>query len=206
MTLLARSLLLCAVLVVAGCTSAAPAGLDGRTFLSTAVTDGGGARDLVPGTRIRLSFDDGRIGVQAGCNTMGASYRLDGGRLRITDAATTEMGCDPARQAQDDWVFAFLGAGPTVALAGDELTLTAGSTAIRFLDREVAEPDLPLVGTTWTVVSLIGGDAVSSVPQERRGHARVRRRTGASRSRPAATPVADRTSPTRRRCASPISC
>jgi heat shock protein HslJ len=32
------------------------------------------------------------------------------------------------------------------------------------LDREVADPDLPLTGTTWTVISIISGDAVSTVP------------------------------------------
>ena len=33
------------------------------------------------------------------------------------------------------------------------------------LDKEVAEPDQPLVGPTWTLSSIISGDAVSSVPQ-----------------------------------------
>lgn len=32
------------------------------------------------------------------------------------------------------------------------------------LGREVAEPDLPLVGRRWTVTSIVAGDAVSSVP------------------------------------------
>ena len=35
---------------------------------------------------------------------------------------------------------------------------------MRLLDREVAEPDLNIVGPTWTVESIIHGDAVSSVP------------------------------------------
>ncbi|MGH2785475.1 MAG: META domain-containing protein, partial [Actinomycetota bacterium] len=35
---------------------------------------------------------------------------------------------------------------------------------IHFIDREVADPDRPLVGPTWTVDSIITGDAVSSVP------------------------------------------
>ena len=67
---------------------------------------------------------------------MGARYRVAGTTLRLADAATTEMGCDPARHDQDDWLFAFLGSSPTVALGGDRLTLRSGTTAITLLDRE----------------------------------------------------------------------
>ena len=41
---------------------------------------------------------------------------------------------------------------------------TAGDVVIRLLDRKIADPDLPLVGPTWTVNSIITGDAVSSIP------------------------------------------
>jgi heat shock protein HslJ len=76
----------------------------------------------------------------------------------------TEMACDEPRSKQDDWVSAFLGSRPTVALTGNDLTLTAGDVVIRLLDREIADPDLPLVGPTWTVNSIVAGDAVSSIP------------------------------------------
>ena len=154
-------------MLVAGCSflGSPGAGVAGRTFLSTAVTDGGAPRDLVAGTRIRLSFDKaGQIGASAGCNSFGGTYRVDGGVLRINGGFMTDMGCDPERSAQDDWLFAFLGSGPSVSLTGNVLGLTAGTVALRFLDREIAEPDLPLVGPTWTVASIVAGDAVSSIP------------------------------------------
>lgn len=141
-----------------------PAGLDGRTFLSTQVLVDGRERLLVPGTRIRIDFRDGRIGVAAGCNRLGGDYRIDGDVLRIANAAVTEMGCDPERHAQDEWLFDFLGQGPTVALAGDVLTLSLGTTTITLLDREVAEPDLALVGTDWVLSSILTGGTASSVP------------------------------------------
>jgi heat shock protein HslJ len=153
------------VILLVGCSSAAAAPLDGRTFLSTRVTDKGADRPLVPGTSIRLTFNkDGQLGVTAGCNHMGGTYRIDGGTLRFEGGAMTEMGCDQARHDQDDWVFGFLGSRPTVALAGNDLTLTAGEVVIRLLDREIADPDLPLVGPAWTVDSIVAGDAVSSIP------------------------------------------
>ena len=128
------------------------------------MTEDGADRPLVDGTQIRLSFADGQLGASAGCNTMGGGYRIEDGRLVFEGGGMTEMGCDDERHAQDDWLFAFLGSQPDVAQDGDKLTLTSGATVIALQDAEFAEPDLPLAGTTWTVDSIISGDAVSSVP------------------------------------------
>ena len=155
-----------AVLLVAGCdllpVGGTPA-VEGREFLSTAVTEGSVARPLVADTRIRIGFADGTISASAGCNLLGATYRIDGGVLVATDGAMTEMGCEPALHDQDEWLFAFLGAQPLLTLSGDELILEEGDTVIALLDREAADPDLPLVGPTWMVTSVITGDAVASV-------------------------------------------
>jgi len=165
---LRRPLVLVTVLVLAACTDA-PGGaggnpLDGHEYLSTSVTEDGADRPLVDGTRIRIGFDDGQIGASAGCNTMGGTYRLEGGVLVFEGGGMTEMGCDEPRHAQDEWLIGFLGSGPTVVQSGTDLTLSADGTVITLQDSEVAEPDLPLTGTTWTVDSIIFGDAVSSVP------------------------------------------
>lgn len=140
-----------------------PAGLAGRTFLSVDVTQDGAPRPLVPGTRISLTFD-GSIGARAGCNSFSGSYRLDGDVLVVDQLGGTEMGCDPERHEQDEWLVAFLTDRPTVALDGDELVLATDSTQVTLLDREVADPDRPLVGPTWTLDTIIEGDAASSVP------------------------------------------
>jgi heat shock protein HslJ len=138
----------------------------GREFLSTVVTVGGVEQALVEGTRLRLGFDeDDMLAAHAGCNHFGARYRIDGGVLAITGGAMTEMACDPPFMEQDDWIFAFLGSQPLVRLVGDELVLEDGETVITLLDREVADPDLPLTGPVWTVNAIIDGDAVSSVPE-----------------------------------------
>jgi heat shock protein HslJ len=145
--------------------SVPPAGLDGRQFLSTGVTVGGAPFALVPNTRIRLTFSDGaNLGGNAGCNIFGGTYVIDGNRIVWTGGGMTEMGCDDPRHAQDDWLTAFLGSGPTFVLNGNDLTLTSGDTVITLLDREVAEPDQPLVGPVWVLNSIVMGDAVSSVP------------------------------------------
>ncbi len=149
--------------LLAGC-AAPPEALDGTEWLSLAVTEAGADRPLVDDTQIRLSFTDGQVGASAGCNTMGGAYTVEDGRLIVDGGGMTEMGCDEERHAQDDWLFGFLRSQPSLVQEGDKLTLTSGETVIALQDGEVAEPDLPLTGTTWTVDSIITGDAVSSVP------------------------------------------
>jgi heat shock protein HslJ len=153
-----------AILASACSGTAAAQPLEGRTFLSMSVTKGGADIQLVPGTQIRISFTDGRIGLSAGCNIIGGTYRLDGARLVVDAAGMTEMGCDPARHAQDDWLATFMSSRPTVRLVGNELALEQDGTVITLADRKVVEPDLALVGPTWTVTSIVSGDTVSSIP------------------------------------------
>lgn len=137
----------------------APASLDGRTFLSTAIE---GAA-LVPATQVRLSFTDGGLGANAGCNTMGGQYAIDGNQLTTTQLSMTEMGCDEPLMRQDTWLAAFL-TDVTFTLEGDTLLLSDGTIRLTLTDKEVATPDLSLEGTRWVLDGIVSGDAVSSVP------------------------------------------
>jgi heat shock protein HslJ len=150
------------VAACAGTVAAQP--LDARTFLSTSVKQDGADRPLVAGTRIRLSFTDGRIGLSAGCNIIGGNYRVDGATLVVDAAGMTEMGCDDARHAQDDWIATFFSSRPTLRLTGNELALERDGLVITLLDRTVADPDIPLVGPTWTVVSIVSDTTASTIP------------------------------------------
>lgn len=160
--------LIAVAVLLTGCGAATPsdagAPLDGSEWLSIAVTDDGTDRPLVDGTQIRLSFTDGQLGATAGCNSLGGPYRIEDGLLLFEGGGMTEMGCDDERHAQDDWLVGLLSSRPTIAVRDDKLTLTSGETVVTFQDSEVAEPDLPLTGTRWTVDSVISGDTVSSVP------------------------------------------
>lgn len=156
---------------LAGCASGGPGGdgpgapggspsVDGRTFLSVEVT----GATLVPGTRISLRFADGQVQATAGCNHLSAPYAWDGTTLVVTGMAGTEMGCDPARHAQDEWLAELLTSRPALTVEGDSLTVSGKDVTVRLLDREVADPDRPLVGSRWVVDSIIDGETVSSVP------------------------------------------
>jgi len=134
------------------------AGLDDRTFLSTAIE----GRALVAGSRVRLSFQGDRLGASAGCNSMSGSYAIDGGRLVARQLATTEMGCEAPLMEQDQWLGSLLD-GATITLDGDTLSLAKDGVRLTLLDREVADPDRPLIGTRWILDGLISGGSVSSV-------------------------------------------
>jgi len=138
----------------------------GATFLSTSVTENGQPKALVAGTRITLNFvEDGhRIGAQAGCNSMGGQVSFADGRMVVGDLATTEMGCDPPRHAQDEWVARFLTSRPQWSRSGSTLTLDNGTTQIALEDKKVADPDRPLRGTKWVVDTIVDGESASSVP------------------------------------------
>ena len=144
--------------------AASPAQLAGMEFVSISVTDGGAPRALVANSRITLGFTDSGLSGNAGCNHFGFTYRIENGRLIVSDGGMTAMGCDEDLNAQDQFVFEFLGSMPSISLVGSDLTLQGASIAMTLRDREVVEPDAPLVGPTWTVEGTIDGDAVSSVP------------------------------------------
>ena len=152
--------------VAPGCTVAPGPSLADRQFLSVAVTEDGAPKALVAGTRIRLNFGSEELGASAGCNSIGGTFRVESGRLVFAGGDMTAMGCDQARHDQDDWLVAFLASQPALSLAGNELTLHSTTIAVRLMDREVVEPDAALAGPTWTVTSIISGDAVSSVPPD----------------------------------------
>jgi heat shock protein HslJ len=133
--------------------------VDGKTYLSTAVQ----GATLVSGTRIRLAFKDGSVSAGGGCNAIGGAYTITGGRLVVSQIMTTEMGCAQPLMAQDAWLAALLG-GSDVTLAGDTLTLTSGKVTLTLVDREVADPDRPIEGTTWILDGIVSGDTASSVP------------------------------------------
>jgi heat shock protein HslJ len=158
------------LLMVAGCgeRAAQPGGqadpLRGHTFLSTEITVAGSPHELLPGTRVSLHFhDDGRLTAGAGCNTMGGQVDTDGGVLDVgAGLAMTAIGCPADEQKQDAWLGGFLADKVEWRHEGDALTLTSGDTTMVLTDREVADPDRPLTGTTWTVDTILDGETASN--------------------------------------------
>jgi heat shock protein HslJ len=141
--------------------SSAEPDVDGTEWVSSEVT----GHELVAGTEIRLTFQNGRVSANAGCNTMGGEYTFDGSTMSVAAMEMTDMGCEEQLAAQDEFLATQLGSGPTVEVDGDLLTLTSGEATMTMIDSEVAEPDLPWEGPTWQLDGIVEREAVSSVPQ-----------------------------------------
>ncbi len=143
-------------------TTLPPPALDGREFVSTSVE----GYELVDGSIVRITFDDGSLSANAGCNTIFGSYRVVGGTLDVDQLGTTEMACEPDLMAQDRWLTDILALEPEVELDGTTLTLRGvAGTILVLVDRTEVEPDLSLLGTRWVLDGIRDGDAVSTVPE-----------------------------------------
>jgi heat shock protein HslJ len=139
-----------------------PMGVDlsGREFVSESLE----GRDLVPGTEIRLRFDKSELSAYAGCNSMSGNYSFDGYALIVNSTSTTEIGCDAALHDQDEWLSAFLRGRPTAMLDDPRLSLSSEDETLILLDRELASPDRPLVGTYWVGRGIGDGTGVTLGP------------------------------------------
>ncbi|HJP90146.1 MAG TPA: META domain-containing protein [Candidatus Limnocylindrales bacterium] len=167
MTNLFRSVLVIGVLAAAtlgACQATAPA-VGGRVFLSVSITENGVPKQLVPGTTLRLDFSVlDTIKASVGCNTVSGNYQMAGDRLETNALATTDMGCDQPRMAQDEWLQRVLTAKPHLTLTADELEVRTDDVVVHLRDEKVVNPDRPIAGTTWVLDSITTGDVVSSIP------------------------------------------
>lgn len=70
-----------------------------------------------------ITFNNGKIGVQVGCNHLGGPWRMEQNRLHAGPLAQTEIDCtDPAWQ-QSSAVGALLVAAPKLTVDGNRMTL-----------------------------------------------------------------------------------
>lgn len=123
----------------------------GHTYISTEVEG-----DPIPGGGpMRLTFADGRISANSGCNTSSGTVDLSDHVLNTSPLASTLMACADDVGASDAWQNSFLESDPTWRLDGDQLTLTGKDTTIHLTDKKIVTPDKPLTGTTWVVTTLI---------------------------------------------------
>lgn len=84
---------------------------------------------LARGSFVTLEFRDGRLSGNASCNSFGASYRIDGATLSISQAMSTQMACAPALMAQERLVFSILAGETQWTIANGELTIVGANGA-----------------------------------------------------------------------------
>jgi heat shock protein HslJ len=110
---------------------------------------------------VTLTFEDGNVSMNAGCNTYFGPVDLGGGTLSAPQLAGTMMACDEALMSQDEWLVAFLASGPTWTYADGTLELTDGTDTLIFSD---TPPDRTanLTSTGWRVTDLISNTSTAS--------------------------------------------
>lgn len=159
---LGRMAVLVAAMVMAGGCAAGSSVTTGDSVLPSSgdfVSAPSSGFDLVAGTQVRLGLSGGNLSASAGCNSLGARYRVDEGVLVIDDLMTTAMGCSGELMAQDERLAALLSDRPVVTGSPDGFTLTGGDgTTLVMVDRSVSEPDRSLEGTVWVLDSVVSGD------------------------------------------------
>jgi heat shock protein HslJ len=131
-------------------------GIDGE-YVAVEVLEGGEPKVLVEATTIRLRLQDGQLSASAGCNHIVGGFTADDGFLRVDALGTTDMGCDPARHEQDEWLAEVLSSSPAVEARHDGLVIRGDRAEITFVDRATADPDRELVATTWIVDGFVSG-------------------------------------------------
>ncbi len=133
------------------------AALRGRTFVSESVE----GWQLVAGTEVRLRFRDQELSAGAGCNSINARFSIIDNTLSVPGYGITSMGCGSAFHAQDEWLVNFLRAKPRLELTEPRLKMTTSSAQMTLLDREIASPDRPLIGTQWRGDGFSDGNVAS---------------------------------------------
>lgn len=141
--------------------------LDAKTWVVQRIVVDGRPRAIVRGTTITLDFSDGRLAINAGCNSMSGPTRFEGTTLTTSAMGSTEMACERDRMEQDQFIAGFFAQPVTVTRTGGTGQLTQGGTTID-IDEQIPEPDVALEGTVWMLDTLLEGDAASSVSGARR--------------------------------------
>ncbi len=134
--------------------------LDGHTFVATDVV----GQTLVPDTELTMTFEDGRLAVLAGCNTMMGGYLIPDDVLIVDTLAQTQMACEPERHAQDEWVALLIRNGPTLTRAVGTLTLASEDVTVTF-DEQSDPPADSLDGAAWGMVTLDGPGGSLTAPE-----------------------------------------
>ena len=105
--------------------------LEGRQFVATDIE----GHTIVDGSEVVVSFEDGRISIQAGCNTQNSGYQIVDGVLQVDLLVATMMACEQPLMDQDQVVASIVTAEPTVELDGDDLTISSADATMSLTAR-----------------------------------------------------------------------
>jgi heat shock protein HslJ len=158
------------VVTMAACASSEPSGggsdpsaLTGTVWKLTDPSMASLVHDVWPGSEITIEFKGGQASGVSACNQYGGSYTADSdGSLTFGAFRSTAMACIPAVGALEHFYMEALGKVTRFSV-GDTLTLTGAGKTLTY-DRAPPVQSVELVGTRWTLASIVSGSTASSVP------------------------------------------
>ena len=130
-------------------------------YWATSITEDGESREIVEGTVISLGFADGEFRAGAGCDQLGGPFSFaDSGELVIDRISMTFEGCEGLIDGQETFFIQVLRDRPTLQVGADTISLVTSTVTIEMLDVRIANPDRPLVGTSWELRGILRADGV----------------------------------------------
>ncbi len=127
------TVLIASTLALSACGGGSTAGGDPQSLVDTGyavttITVDGTQREVLGPVEIAVTADS--ISVMTPCNGMSGPVTYSESTLSVGALAQTKMACEPALMEQDQVIADALAANPTWQLAGEQITITGGGTAI----------------------------------------------------------------------------
>jgi heat shock protein HslJ len=156
----------CARLGAGGSAPSGPSGIEPAQLTGAWQLDHGsgpgGALTIPADAQVTIAFEGDRVSGRA-CNLYSGTYRLgQNGELTLSAMGMTEMACQEPMMSLEAAYHAALGLVKTATVDGGELTLHGAGVELVFTRAPVVT-DADLVGTRWTLTTLIQGEVASSV-------------------------------------------
>lgn len=143
--------------------------LTGVRWSVDSVTVDGRKSEAPAGAHVEIT-DKGRAQGNYGCNHFGADVKIEGDTVTVGPGEMTEMACEKKVQGFEDTMRAALSGKLKAKLTDGRLTLTTEKGDAIALS--AAKP-APLVGTKWTVDTLVTGETATSLPEGSEGKAHM---------------------------------
>jgi heat shock protein HslJ len=99
--------------------------LEGTSWVLDSFLVGGDEIPVVSGSQVTLIFDDGeQVGGNAGCNSYGGGYRVNGSRITFSEIFSTRMAClEGGVMEQEQHYLTALGKADTFEAGADRLMI-----------------------------------------------------------------------------------
>ena len=114
------TLITCVVIMLVACGGTGGDSLNGTTWELYSL----GQYAPLPGSQITLRFENGQVSGNAGCNSYGGTYQINGNQIKFEQVISTMMACtDQSMMDQESAYLGFLGKVQSFALAEGQLQL-----------------------------------------------------------------------------------